>query len=149
MFKFDICSPLANISSTFFFLFFDLPLKLRVVYLRNKQTNSVPNMFNIVSVAMLLNQQERPPIKYCYPSSEIHWFISLKLGHWNLNARKYVRCARTFYLICNDCGLQEYMKDVNSPLNSKGWRPLIYTIFIHLWTVMVSDHRCSTWPSLN
>ena len=27
-----------------FFFFFDLPLKLRVVYLRNKQTNSVTNM---------------------------------------------------------------------------------------------------------
>ena len=24
---------------------------------------------------------------------------ALKLGHWALNARKYVRCARTFYLI--------------------------------------------------
>ena len=42
MFKFNIKSPLANISSTFFF--FDLPLKLRIVYLRNKQTNSVTNM---------------------------------------------------------------------------------------------------------
>ena len=40
VFKFDINGPLANISSTFF----DLPLKLRVVYLKNKQTNSVTNM---------------------------------------------------------------------------------------------------------
>ena len=55
-------------------------------------------MFNIVSVAMLLNQQERPPIKYNYSSSEIHCIISLKLGHSKLNARKYVRCAHTFYL---------------------------------------------------
>ena len=28
---------------------------------------------SIVSVAMLLKQQERPPIKYCSPSSEIHF----------------------------------------------------------------------------
>ena len=25
-------------------------------------------------------------------------YISLKLGYWILNTRKYVRCARTFYL---------------------------------------------------
>ena len=43
MFKFDIKGPFANISSPFFF-FFDLPLKVRVVYWRNKQTNSVTNM---------------------------------------------------------------------------------------------------------
>ena len=42
---------------------------------------------SIVSVAMLLNQQERP--------SE----ISLKLGYRTVNARKYVRCARTFYFL--------------------------------------------------
>ena len=42
--KFGIKGPLTNISSTFFFFFFDLPLKLRVVYLRNKQTNSVINI---------------------------------------------------------------------------------------------------------
>ena len=43
LFKLDIKGPFSNISSTFFF-FFDLPLKLRVVYLRNKQKNSVTNM---------------------------------------------------------------------------------------------------------
>ena len=42
LFNFDIKGPLANISSTFFF--FDLPFKLSVVYIRNKQTNSVTNM---------------------------------------------------------------------------------------------------------
>ena len=49
---------------------------------------------------MLLNQQERPPRKYCYQSFEITAYsnkISLKLGYWTVNARKYVRCARTFY----------------------------------------------------
>ena len=28
-----------------------------------------------------------------------------------------------WFLICNDCGPQDYMKDVNWPSNSKGWRP--------------------------
>ena len=42
MFKFDIKVPLQIFPARF--SFFDLPLKLRVVYLRNKQTNSVTNM---------------------------------------------------------------------------------------------------------
>ena len=52
-------------------------------------------------LAMLLNQQERPPKKYSYQSSEIYCYrskISFKLGYRAVNARKYVRCARTFYL---------------------------------------------------
>ena len=28
------------------------------------------------------------------------------------------------FVICNDCGPQDYMKDVNWPSNTKGWRPL-------------------------
>ena len=40
--KFDIKGPLQIFPARFFF--FDLPLKLRVVYLRHKQTNSVTNM---------------------------------------------------------------------------------------------------------
>ena len=61
-------------------------------------------MFNIVSVAMLLNQQERSPTKYCYArqKSTANRLISVELGHWTLNARKYVRCARTFYLLSSD-----------------------------------------------
>ena len=31
------------------------------------------------------------------------------------------------FVICNDCGPQGYMKDVNWPSKSKGWRPLTYT----------------------
>ena len=51
---------------------------------------------------MLLNQQKRPPRKYCCQSSEITACrnkISLKLGYPTVNARKYVRGARTFLLI--------------------------------------------------
>ena len=32
------------------------------------------------------------------------------------------------FVICNHCGPQDYMKDVNWPSNSKGWRPLLYIV---------------------
>ena len=32
------------------------------------------------------------------------------------------------FVICNDCGPQDYMKDVNWPSNLKGWRPLLYVV---------------------
>ena len=49
---------------------------------------------------ILLIQQERPPRKYCYQSSEIYClqkYISIRLGYRTVNASKYMRCARTFY----------------------------------------------------
>ena len=49
-------------------------LILRVVHVRNKKLSDkhgILQICSIVSVAMLLNQQERPPRKYCYQSSEI------------------------------------------------------------------------------
>ena len=47
----------------------------RVVHIRNKVRNDrhgILRTWSIVSVAMLLNQQERPPSKYCYQPSEIY-----------------------------------------------------------------------------
>ena len=76
----------------------------RVVHKWNKKrsdNHGVLQAWSIVFVVMLLNQQKRPPRKYCYQSSEITAYrnkISLKLGYRTVNARKYVRCARTFYL---------------------------------------------------
>ena len=87
---------------------FDLPLILRVVQIRNKKRNNkhgILQTWSIVSVATLLNKQERPPRKYCYQSSEITAYrnkISLKLGYRTVNARKYVRCTRTSYLLSSD-----------------------------------------------
>ena len=58
------------------FIYFRPTLKIKGRLLK-KQANELSveqnftNMFNIVSVAMLLNQQERPPIKYCYPSRRL------------------------------------------------------------------------------
>ena len=78
---------------------------LRVVHIRNKKRSKKPGILQICSivfVAMLLNQQERPPGTYCYQSSEITAYrskISLKLGNRTVNARKYVRYARTFYFV--------------------------------------------------
>ena len=48
-------------------------LMLRVVHIRNKKRSNkhgILQTWSIVSVAMLLNQQERSPRKYCYQSSE-------------------------------------------------------------------------------
>ena len=76
---------------------------LRVVHIRNQKRSDrhgILQTLSIVSVAMLLNQQKRPPRKYCYQSSEKTAYrnkISIKLGYRTVNARKYVRCARTFY----------------------------------------------------
>ena len=57
--------PMLNIKST---------LMLRVVDIRNELTDrhGILQTWSFVSVAMLLNQQERPPRKYCYQSCEIY-----------------------------------------------------------------------------
>ena len=50
-------------------------IMLRVVHIRNKKRNDkhgILQTWSIVSVAILLNQQERSPRKYCYQSSEIY-----------------------------------------------------------------------------
>ena len=59
--------PILNIKDT---------LMLRVVHIRNKKRNDkhrILQTWSIDFVAVLLNQHERPPRKYCYPSSEIHY----------------------------------------------------------------------------
>ena len=77
---------------------------LRVVHMINKKQSDKHGILQTWLIffffAMLLNQQKRPPRTYCYQSSEITAYrnkISLKLGYRTVNARKYVRCARTFY----------------------------------------------------
>ena len=48
---------------------------LRVAHIRNKKwsdSHEILQVRSIVFVAMLWNQQKRPPRKYCYQSSEIH-----------------------------------------------------------------------------
>ena len=58
--------PTLNIKDTFM---------LRVVHIRNKKRSNKHGILqtrSIVSVAMLLNQQERPPRTHCYQSSEIY-----------------------------------------------------------------------------
>ena len=78
---------------------------LRVVHIRNKKwsdEHGILQAWSIGFVAILLNHQKRPPRKYCYQSSEITAYrnkISLKLGYRTVNVSKYVRCARTFYLM--------------------------------------------------
>ena len=81
-------------------------LMLRIVHIRNKKQSNkhgILQTWSIVFIAMLLNQQERSPRKYCYHLSVI-WklllmkIISLKLGYLTVNTRNYVRCARSFYL---------------------------------------------------
>ena len=101
LFKFDINGPLANISSMFFFLFRPT-IKIRGSLLK-KQANGLSDKHRIlqiwstVYVATLLDQHERPPRKYSYRSTDIHYLqISLKLGYRALNARMYVRCAVSF-----------------------------------------------------
>ena len=50
-------------------------LMLRIVHIRNKKRSDKHEILqtcSIVFVAMLLNQQERSPRKYCYQSSEIY-----------------------------------------------------------------------------
>ena len=78
-------------------------LMLRVVHIRNKKRSDkhgILQTWSIVFVAMLLNQQEKSPRKYCYRSSLKSYRnkISFKLGYRAVNTRKYVRCARTFYV---------------------------------------------------
>ena len=51
-------------------------LMTRVVHIRNKKRtdrHGILQTWSIVSVAMLVNQQERSPRKYCYKSSEIYF----------------------------------------------------------------------------
>ena len=57
--------PTVNIKGT---------LMLRVVHIRNELNDShgILQTWSIVSDDMLLNQQERPPWKYCCQSSEIY-----------------------------------------------------------------------------
>ena len=71
---------------------------------RNKLTNWVIIFWNFTNMLYcfwfyVIKSADRPSKMYCYQSYKKHCLqkqISLKLGHWAWNARKYVRCARTF-----------------------------------------------------
>ena len=78
-------------------------LMLRVVHIRNKKRNDkngILQTWSIVFVAMLLNhkkgRQESTAISH-QKYTAYRKKISLKLGYRAVNARKYVRCALTFY----------------------------------------------------
>ena len=69
-------------------------LMLRVVHIRDKKRSDKHGILqtrSIAFVAMLLNQQERPPTKYTsHLKSAAYRNVSLKLGYRTVNARKYM-----------------------------------------------------------
>ena len=85
------------------FFTFHLPLKLRVVHIRNKKRSNkhgILQTWSIVSVAMLLNHQERSPRKYCYQSSEIYCFLEINLSQIRISDSKREKvCAACPYFL--------------------------------------------------
>ena len=86
--------------------FFDLPLKLRLVYLRHKQTNSVTNKefykyvqycFCCYVIKSAGETAKKVLLSAIWNLLLIEISLSLKLGYQTVNARKYVWCAHTFY----------------------------------------------------
>ena len=66
--------------------------------------------------------------------------MSLKLGHWTLNARKYVRCARTFYFFANVAQVAQAARRLATGLTARvrsrvaeGWS-LFFTHSYPVWS---------------
>ena len=97
-------------------------------------------MINIVFV-MLLNQQERPPRKYCYQSSENIMLIEIHLSQIRISDSKrekvlYVRYARTFYL-------QSRPNNASSIFNLCYCNPLKSSAFtVKLHFILLSQNIC-------
>ena len=84
------------------FFIFNLPLKLRVVYTRNKQINwvttwNITNMINIVSVFKSEGETAKKVLlsviwNRLLIEKNLSWIRTL-----NIKRKKVLRCARTFY----------------------------------------------------